>query len=129
MKVTTKYNGWQDFLELCLASWVFVSPFVLGFFDNVSASLSCMFIGGLIISTSIFGMARETPGLEWATLCLSICLMVTPWLFSYAHISIAVLSVLISGGALVVFSILAMVHEYRERDLRQRTETPSGQPT
>lgn len=114
MKVNTTVHGWQDFVELCIASWVFVSPFMLGFFDNIAASLSCMFLGGLVISTSIFGMARERPALEWATVCLAVLLIASPWAFAYAQIATAMTNAVISGGLLIVFSILAMTQEYRE---------------
>ena len=119
-------HGWQDFVELCIASWVFVSPFFLGFFDNIAASLSCMLLGGLVISTSIFGMARETPGLKWATICISVLLIVTPWVFAYAQIPAAVFSVVISGGLLIVFSILAMMHEYQEKEGVEHKAEPAN---
>lgn len=114
MKTKSTINGWQDFIELCIASWVFISPFALGFFSNVNASLSCMFIGGLVICMSIFGIAKEAPGLEWASLCLAVLLIASPWLFSYAHISAAVFSAVVSGVLIIVFATLAMMHEYSD---------------
>ena len=126
MKTDTTIHGWQDFVELCIASWVFVSPFFLGFFDNVAASLSCMLLGGLVISTSIFGMARETPGLEWATVCIAVLLIGSPWAFAYAQITSAVFSVVISGGLILAFSILAMTQEYREMEDTEHKAEPAN---
>ncbi len=68
MNTQNNYHGWQDFIELTLASWLVVSPFFLGFFYNVNATLSCMFIGCMIITLSILGMALETPWEEWTTI-------------------------------------------------------------
>lgn len=125
MKKTMKLNGWQDFVELCIASWIFVAPFFLGFFSNIPATLSCMLIGGLIFSTSMLGLARETPGFEWATLGLSVLLISSPWLFAYSQISLAVFNAVIAGALLILFSTLAMVHEYSQMDDKKDKTTPA----
>ena len=124
MKSNNNIHGWQDFVELCIASWVFVSPFFLGFFNNVPASLSCMLLGGLVISLSIFGMAREVPRIEWATLCFSVVLIASPWLFTFSQVSIAVFNVVISGTLLIIFSVLAMLHEYQEMEYAKLKTVP-----
>jgi len=116
MTIKNTVHGWHGFVELCIASWLFVSPFVLGFFENTGASLSCMLIGGLIISTSLLSMSRETPRVEWATLFVSIILLASPWLLFYSHLLIAVFNVSICGVMLIIFSSLAMIKEYREID-------------
>jgi len=119
METRNKLHGWQDFMELGVASWLVASPFILGFFSNVSASLSCMFIGCLVITLSIIGMALETPWEEWTTICLAVALMATPWVFGFTEVGIAVLNVFISGGLLIVFSTLAIKHEYHELHQKQ----------
>ena len=126
MKSNTSIHGWQDFVELCIASWVFVSPFTLGFIENVPASLSCMFIGAFIISLSIFGMARETPRIEWTTLCFSVLLIASPWLFAFSQISAAVFNVVISGTLLILFSVLAMLHEYNDMESSKQKTAPTN---
>ena len=125
MKTDTYINGWQDFVELCIASWVFCAPFFLGFFDNIPASLSCMFIGGSVIFTAMFGLARETPIYEWTTLCLSVLLIASPWLFSYSAVSMAVFNSVVCGSLLILFSVLAMMHEYHEMDYAKQKATPT----
>ena len=123
MKLREDFHGWQDVVELAIAFWLISSPFVLGFFSNTNASLSCILIGCLVVTLSMMGVARETPWEEWTTICLAALLLATPWLFSFASITIAVFNVLISGGLLIVFSALAMRQEYREIHEHQRTVT------
>lgn len=114
MKQRLNIVGWQDFLELALATWIVLSPFVLGYFDVVNASLSIMLTGSVIIFFAIMGMATENPLDEWINLCLGLFLVATPWLFGFSALAAATLNSVICGGVLVTLTILAMVHDYHE---------------
>lgn len=118
MKIS-KLNGWQDFLELGLASWIVVSPFFLGFFAQTNASLTLMLIGSVCVLFAILGLATENPVDEWINLCLGGLLIASPWLFGFSEIFAAATNAVISGGLMVTLTILAMTHEYHEQQTKQ----------
>ncbi|MDX1810912.1 MAG: SPW repeat protein, partial [Gammaproteobacteria bacterium] len=84
MKRDLQFNGWQDFVELGVASWIICSPFVLGYFHEASASLSIMMIGSVMILFAIMGLATEKPIDEWINLALGLFLIATPWIFGFS---------------------------------------------
>lgn len=109
-----KIDGWQDFLELTLASWLFISPFVLGFFYNTVATLSAMFVGSVIILFSLLGMAKHQPLDEWANLLACVALIASPWFMAYTEIAAATVNAVACGVVLGVIAIGTMMNEYKE---------------
>ena len=107
-------TGWQDFLELGVASWLFISPFVLGFIAETSASLSAMLLSSVAILFSILGLSTRRLGDEWGNEMVAIGLIASPWLFGYAHVEIAVLNAVSCGILLAFLAALAMMEERAE---------------
>ena len=128
MKRGIQLNGWQDFCELTLASWIIVSPFVLGYFDVVNASLSIILIGVAVMLFATLGLATENPMDEWVNFCLGAGLIASPWLFGFSTLFVATVNTVVCGGILVSLTILAMTHEYHEINeakVAKETTTPT----
>jgi hypothetical protein len=118
-----KIEGWQDFLELGLASWLLISPFVLGFFSNPVATLACMFAGCVVVLFSLLGMATHKPWDEWVNLFTALALITTPWLLGFTMATVAATNAIASGLILAGLAIYTMMSEYREI---HEAETGSG---
>ena len=106
-------TAWKDVVELLVAVYILISPFVLGFFDIISASISAIGIGTAAVLVSQLGIAKQQPWEEWTNLILGILLAASPWLFGYYDITIALVNAIISGTILAGFSLAAMVDEYQ----------------
>lgn len=115
----SKINGWQDFLELGVATWIIASPFALGFFSQVNASLTLILIGCVCFLIALLGLATENPVDEWINLCLGVLICATPWLFGYTELVVATTNAVICGGVMITLTILAMTHEYHEQRIKQ----------
>ncbi len=113
-KLGTHVEGWQNMLELLVATWIIFSPFALGFWNNPAAGLTTLFIGATAIFISQLGLAKQQPWEEWAILVLAVILIGSPWLFGYATVAAAAWSAVISGGMLAALSVSAMTTEYAE---------------
>jgi hypothetical protein len=109
-----KVVGWQDFLELCVASWVFISPFVLGYLDNQTATITAMMLGGVAIMFSILGMSTQKIGDEWGNELASLCLIASPWAFGYSEVTFATMNAVACGILMGFLAILAMMEERAE---------------
>ncbi len=107
-------EGWQDFLELGVASWLVISPFVLGFFENVNATLSVMFAGCFVILFSVLGLATHKPWDEWLNIIVAAFLITSPWLIGFATLNIVVANVVVSGVILILLAAYTLKVEYRE---------------
>lgn len=112
MKIGTHVEGWQDMVELLIATWIVFSPFALGFWSNPAAALTALAVGSCAILVSQLGLAQQQPWEEWVMLALATTLACSPVLFGYAAITAAVWSAVLSGCALAALSISSMTKEY-----------------
>lgn len=107
-----RWQGWEDMLEMLLALWMIAAPFILGFISEGAASASSIFIGSVIFLVSQLGLSRQEPWEEWVNLILAAFLLVSPWLFGYAEITIATINAVASSLCVAVFALISMLHEY-----------------
>jgi hypothetical protein len=105
-------TAWKEVVELIIAVYVLLSPFIFGFFDVVSASVTFLLIGTAVLVISQLGIAKQQPWEEWTNLTLAILLTASPWLFGYYAVTIATASAAIAGVVLIIMAISAMVEEY-----------------
>ena len=106
-----KYVGWRDAIELVIALWLLISPVALNFITIGHASMVAFLIGSIVICTSMLGISTEQAWEEWVTFALALFLMASPWLLSYSSSIIATVNALVSGGLLVVFSLITVRHD------------------
>jgi hypothetical protein len=115
MKVNTRIHGWQDAVEILIIAWLFISPFALGFFGTIEASLTAVSIAAISSLFVQLGIATENPANEWVNLFLAFVLIASPWLFGYSALAVASWNAVATGLMLGLFAILAMNHDYADR--------------
>lgn len=103
--------GWPDFLELAVSGWILVSPFVLGFFHEADAASTAIFLGAVALMFSVLGLATQKMGDEMGNVVTALVLIVSPWAFTYSHVTVAVINALASGIVLIVLPTLALFEE------------------
>jgi len=118
--ITTE--NWLDPAELAVALWLFVSPFLLGFFDIQSASLVMMGVSLVVIFTSLLGLSNHLPWEEWINVTLAVVLIASPWLFNFSSVTAATINALVCGGLLVVLSVAALRVDYSKLAKAQLSE-------
>lgn len=105
-------TAWKEVVELIVAVYLLLSPFIFGFFHIVSASLTFLLVGTAVLLFSQLGIAKQQPWEEWTNLLLALLLTASPWLFGFYAVTIATASAAVSGVLLVIMAISAMVEEY-----------------
>ena len=113
----TTVDGWQDSVEILIALWLFMSPFVLGFTGNSAATVSVLLIASFTLLIAQLGLAEQKPWEEWTNIILALLLIASPWLFGYAFEIVAMLNSVVSGVLIIVFAALSIRHEYSEMRL------------
>ena len=75
---------WQDWLNLILGAWLFVSPWALG--TSGASSTNAWWLGALIVIVSAWALSRpEELAPEWTNVVLGVWTFLAPFiLFPYA---------------------------------------------
>ena len=95
---------WQDAVNIILGAWLFISPWVFGFYDsNTAASWNFYIVGIAVIVFAIVAMRRGV-GLEWINFVLGVWMVVSPWLVGYSGAAAARDDAVIVG---IVTAVLA----------------------
>lgn len=116
-----KIVGWQDFMELSVASWVCLSPFLLGFFMNENAALSALVIGSVMIMFAVLGLATHRMGDEYGTIAAALFLLASPWAFSYTEVGVATMNATVCAMVMLVLGFLAIREEKAELETERET--------
>jgi len=106
-------NRWQDWLNLVLGAWLFISPWVLGFAQTAAAAgathslaaSNAWIFGVIVMLLSIAALARTQPWEEWLNLIAGIWLFISPWLLRYSQDYHALWNALIVGALVFILAI------------------------
>ncbi|HZT27927.1 MAG TPA: SPW repeat protein [Pseudolabrys sp.] len=104
-------SKWQDWLNLLLAAWLFVSPWVLSFDPNsptaaAVASWNAWVLGVVIGVFAIAALIRARPWEEWINLIAGVWVFISPWVlgFSVTH-GVAAWDCYVIGALVFILSV------------------------
>jgi len=120
-------ENWLDPVELLLATWLLASPFALGFFDVISASIVMIVIGCSVFLIAQLGLSNHLPWEEWVNMLLAALLVASPWLFGFAGIMAATVNAVVSGIALGALALAALWVDYGYQHTQQLAAASSHQ--
>jgi hypothetical protein len=105
---------WQDWVNLVLGIWLFVSPWALGFQAAMPGSSGNFFIVGVaIIVLAIVGLNARWLWQEWLNLALGIWLVVSPWLLGFSADAAARDDAIFVGIVAGVMAAWALLERHR----------------
>jgi hypothetical protein len=101
----TVTNKWQDWINLILAIWLFISPWALSFAPatagaSVAAAWTAWILAIVIGVFSIAALVRAQPWEEWINIVAAVLLFISPWVLHYYSASQAAM-----GNALIIGAI------------------------
>jgi hypothetical protein len=115
MAIGTRFGNntskWQDWINLILAVWLFISPWVLGFYPggavaSMPASWTAWVLGIIVAVFSIAALNGARPWEEWINLIAGVLLFISPLVFSYYMVTIVGMwNALIVGALVFILSI------------------------
>ena len=107
----TVARQWQEWVNLILAIWLFVSPWVLQFYpggriETVPAAWNDWVVAIVIGVFSVAALAKARPWEEWINLIAAAWLFVSPWVLGYyAGHMLPVWNSLIVGALVFILAI------------------------
>ncbi len=139
---------WQDRINLILAIWLFISPWVLSFAAAAgpvpggaapapaavamigNASWNAWVIGVVIAVIALSGLRSAAPWQAWATLILGVWLFIAPWVLAFAGARNAAWDHWIVGILVVLASAWALAEMRRTTavDYAHAGEKPTDRP-
>lgn len=126
---TRQSNHWQDWVNLILAIWLFISPWVLQFGSNVApavvgpqgnaavppaaavvgnpaaAGWNAWILGVVIFLVAASALARLSLWQEWVNLILGIWLFIAPWALGFSNLANAAWDHWIVGVLVFLFAL------------------------
>lgn len=104
---TPREGRWQDWLNLVLACWLFISPWVLGFAPGgadaaAGAAWNCWIFAIVIGVFSVAALVRPRPWEEWINLLSGVWLFISPWLIGFSGSTPALWNALIVGALVFI---------------------------
>lgn len=96
---------WQDPVNALLGAWLILSPWVMGFADEVTATANFLVVGALLVATAVGAMVVPKAWEEWAEVAAGVWLMASPWVLGFAGSALAVQNALFVGLAVTVLAL------------------------
>lgn len=72
-------NNWQDWCNLVLGIWLFISPWALNFAGSQRPSWDAWIVGLIVAVLSIAALTNGQIWEEWINLLLGAWLFISPW--------------------------------------------------
>lgn len=103
------WSRWQDWVNVLVAAFLFVSPWILGFSSVAVAAWSAWILGLLIFTVGLWALAYpqlEVP--EWCNAVIGVVALAVPFVFGFANLTYVVWNFVISGLVVLALSTLAL---------------------
>lgn len=109
---TTRSNKWQDWVNLVLAIWLFVSPWVLQFGQGNggaggavhAAAWNAWILGVLVFLSALSAIGRMEFWQEWLNMIFGVWLFIAPWALGFAGLRNAAWDSWIVGAAIFLIA-------------------------
>lgn len=108
MKDVTRQQRWQDWINLLLGIWLFISPWVVGFEGSqMAASWNAWILGVAIVVFSAIAVSMPQSWEEVINLLLGIWMVISSWVIGVTSRA-AQTNAVIVGLLVILFAILAV---------------------
>lgn len=100
---------WQDPVNAVLGAWLALSPWVLGFQDQMPPTANGVVIGLALIAAALGAFFLPRAWEEWTEGALGLWMVVSPWVLGFSMNRNAMLSAVISGVAVLVLALWVLL--------------------
>jgi hypothetical protein len=114
---TGRWQRWQDWANLILGIWLFISPWILGLISPRSGSVGDFWwVGAFIFLLALWSLGMRGPVVaEWLIVLLAIWLFISPWVLGFSHVPRAAWNAWIFGviAFFLALSALSLIRPRR----------------
>jgi SPW repeat len=102
--VTRRVDRFQDWINLVLAAFLFISPWIFQFADNMTASWNAWVCGVIIAALALSAIAWFAEWEEWINIALGVWLVIAPWVLGFSAVPSAMWTHVILGLVIAAFA-------------------------
>ncbi|HXF65121.1 MAG TPA: SPW repeat protein [Burkholderiales bacterium] len=106
--VTTATKRWQDWVNLVLGLWLFVSPWALDYAALQSAAWNAYLVGAAIVVFAAIAAYMPQAWEEMINTVLGIWLVFSPYVLGFASHTMTALHTVVAGVLITAFAVGAM---------------------
>lgn len=105
---------WQDRVNLVLGLWLMLSPYLLGYAGNGSATANATAAGAVVTLFAVAALWRPQHWEEWTNLGVSLWIIVAPFLLGFWDVPAAAWTHMATGLLVGGDALWAMQNQFRE---------------
>jgi hypothetical protein len=115
-----KMKHWQDAANTVLGAWLVLSPWVIGFAGDMTATANFVIVGAALIAASLGAIVAPKAWEEWVETALGLWLCASPWALGYAALQSAASNAFLTGALIVGLALWVLM---ADRDFGLLRET------
>lgn len=98
---------WEDWVNLVLGIWLFVSPWILGYAGIQGAAWNAYIMGIAIVVFTVFALRIPKPWEEWVNSAVGLWMVLSPWILGFGGQTAATWNAVLVGLAVLSISLEA----------------------
>ena len=112
MDMKISFKRWQDWGNLLLGAWLFVSPWVMQYpAEMPSAMWNAHVLGAAIVIFAAFAVYMPRVWEEGINTVLGVLMIISPWVLQFASYRNVTTNAIVVGLLVAAFAVWAMVHD------------------
>ena len=120
-----KMRRWQDWINLILGVWLFISPWVVGYAGMASAAAwNAWILGVAIVVFAAFAVSMPQIWEETVNIILGVWMVISPWVLGFTGTRNVEANAVIVGILVVVFAAWAMTLARQQPPAPQQLTPP-----
>jgi hypothetical protein len=102
---------WQDWTNAILGLWTVASPWILTFARINDAAATAWVLGAAIVVLAVIAVYMPRAWEEGLNILLGLCLLISPWVMSYADMPRPTANAVVVGTLVTVLAGWAMIRD------------------
>ena len=112
---------WQDPLNVLLGVWLAVSPWILGFQDQMTPTANGVVIGLALISAALGAIFMPRAWEEWTEGLLGLWMVISPWVLGFSGQMDAMRNAVVSGIVVLGLALWVLITDKDYMSWRSRS--------
>ncbi len=96
---------YQDWITLVCAVLLFISPWILAFSGDVTATRAAWITGVVVAIFAVAALVQFAEWEEWVSLLLGVWMIVAPWVVGFSGVGVAVAAFVVLGIVVALASM------------------------
>ncbi len=98
---------WEDWVNLVLGVWLFLSPWILGYAAIQVPAWNAFIMGVAVVVFTLFALYVPKRWEEWMNSIIGLWMVISPWVLGFSVLTLSTWNAVIVGIVLLAISLEA----------------------